>query len=130
MDAYYLEAVPPDLLKEEQDKITKQLADAGAALANIEVNWETVERNVNLALSLAGHLQAAYQQAKSATRRQCNQAVIEAAFVDVTGVVYTRLSRAFDDLLAEDFLERVEAEMKNRLPLFGTAVRIRTFWWR
>ena len=118
MDAYYLGAVPPELLKEEQDKITKQLGDAGAALANIEVNWETVERNVNMAIALAGHFQAAYQQAKPATRRQCNQAVMEAAFVDVTGVVYARLSRTFDELLAEDFIERLEAEFKESPSLF------------
>jgi site-specific DNA recombinase len=116
MDAYYQGAVPADLLKEEQDKITKQLADTGAALANIEVSWETIERNVNMALSLAGRFQTAYRQASKETKRQCNQAVIEAAFVDVTGVTYTRLTRAFDDLLANDFLDRVEAEMKNRHP--------------
>ena len=118
MDAYYVGAVPADLLKEEQDKITKQLADTGAALANIEVSWEIIERNVNMALALAGQFQAAYEQSSKATRRQCNQAVIEAAFVDVPGVVYTRLTKAFEDLLADDFLDRVEAEMKNRHPSF------------
>jgi site-specific DNA recombinase len=116
MDAYYVGAVPAELLKEEQDKITKQLADTGAALANIEVSWEIIERNVNMALALAGQFEAAYQQADKATRRQCNQSVIDAAFVDVPGVVYTRLTGAFEDLLAADFLERVEEAMKNRRP--------------
>jgi hypothetical protein len=114
MDAYYLGAVPAELLKEEQDKITKQLADAGAALANVEVNWQTIERNVNMAIALAGRLQAAYDQAKPPVRRQLNQAVIERAMVDVDGVVYARLTSAFDALLSEDFLGMVEAEMKNR----------------
>ncbi len=114
MDAYYAEAVPADLLKEEQDKITKQLADAGAALANVEVNWETIEHNVNMALSLAGQLESAYRQARSAAKRLLDQAVIKEALVDVKGVVYARLTPAFEGLLNENFLDLVEEELKNR----------------
>ena len=38
--------------------------------------------------------------------------------MDVTGVVYARLTPAFEGLLNEDFLDLVEEELKNRQPCY------------
>ena len=59
-----------DLFSEEQDRITKQLADAGAPLANAEVHAETLEANLRAALGLTCRLKEAYEQAKRPTRRR------------------------------------------------------------
>jgi hypothetical protein len=102
LQAHLAGAVPLELLKEQQDRITRQLADAGAALAATEVNWENIETNLRLALKLVATFEDAYRQAAPTTRRRINQAVFEAIALDVDGVTYTRLTDQFSLLLGED----------------------------
>lgn len=52
LDAHLADAIPLDLLKEKQDRITRQLADAQAALADAERGWEGLEVGVSTALDL------------------------------------------------------------------------------
>ncbi len=86
LQAHLADAVPVELLREEQDRITRQLADAGAALANNEIHWETIEDNVAVALGLANRFHDAYRRADKTTRRHLNQAVFEAVYVDIACV--------------------------------------------
>lgn len=51
LQAHLHGAITVELLKEEQDRITRQLADAGAALASSEINWNAAEANLGTALS-------------------------------------------------------------------------------
>ena len=45
LQAHLAGAVPVDLLKEEQESdYSSELANAGASLANIEVHWETFQK--------------------------------------------------------------------------------------
>jgi hypothetical protein len=46
-------AVPIDLLQEEQNRISTELADAEARMANAEVHWEYLEKNLDRALAFA-----------------------------------------------------------------------------
>ncbi|MEX1009033.1 MAG: zinc ribbon domain-containing protein [Acidimicrobiia bacterium] len=131
LQAHLAGAITLDLLKEQQDRITRQLADAGAALAATEIDWETIETNIHAALGLATHFEKAYRRAKPTTRRHMNQAVFEAVHVDVEGVVYARLAEPFAQLLADDLMDRLEHELKNPAPVQqDRGSRKRALWWR
>ena len=116
LQAYTAGAIALDLLKEEQTRIQKQLADAGAALAETEIHWETIVRNLEAALGLAQHFGTAYSRAKDQTKRQLNQAVFEGVYCDVEGIAYTRLAHPFAELLADDLMARLEDELKHPAP--------------
>ena len=90
--------MPLDLLHEEQERLTKELANAGAALASTELHWETIEQNLHRALDLVTDPQEAYRQGDASARRALNQAFFEAIYVDEDRVVYTRLAEPFAQL--------------------------------
>jgi hypothetical protein len=114
LQAHLAGAVPLDLLKEHQDRITAELANAGAALANTEVHWETVEANLQAALGLATRFGEAYRRASPTVRRHFNQAVLEWVRIDVDGeITQVELAQPFKILLDEDLPSRLAHEMEN-----------------
>jgi site-specific DNA recombinase len=114
LQAHLADAVPMDLLKEEQDRIAAEIANAAGALSNAEVHWESLEANLYKALVLASRLGEAYRLSTPAVRRQYNQAVFEAIGVDVEGtIVYTRMAQPFESFLDDGFLARLEREWEN-----------------
>jgi len=114
LQAHLAGAVPLDLLHEEQDRITRQLASAIGALANTEVHWETVERNLDLALGLAEEPQTAYKLSDAKGRRALNQAFFEGLYIDDPDrVAYARLAEPFAALLAEDLTVLLHGEKTN-----------------
>jgi len=114
LQAHMAGAVALDLLKEENDRITRQLAQAGAELANTEVDWDQVERNVSAAIKLASQLFDIYLEAEPTMRRRINQACWDGFDVDKGGVVGARLSDPMAALVAEDLIQQLGAENKNR----------------
>ena len=117
LQAHLSGAIALDLLKEEQDRIMAELANAGGRLASTEIHWETVETNVELALALMGDCQRLYREAGPETRRQLNQVFFEALLVDVDGVTYRRMAEPFGQFVAHDeFFAQLEREMKSRNP--------------
>ena len=114
LQAHLAGAVPTDLLKEEQARITNELANAGAALANLEVHWETFSANLKIALGLATRFGEAYRLAKPAERRWINQAVLERVNIDLDGeITGVDLAQPFKLLLDRDLIGKMELEMAN-----------------
>ncbi|MDZ7733875.1 MAG: recombinase family protein [Acidimicrobiia bacterium] len=74
-------AVPVDLLKEEQDRITKEIAQAQDQLRATDVDWDTVETNLTLALGLVSDCTQAYRRGGPRVRRRYNQAFLDAIYV-------------------------------------------------
>src|SRR5256885_15760262 len=83
LSAYTGGAIALDLLKEQQEQIMSELAEAGAALAATEIHWETIDANLQMALSLATRFELAYRQASPATQRALSHALFERIEVDV-----------------------------------------------
>lgn len=105
-------AIPVDLLKEEQDRIADELAQAQRQLNATDVDWDTVETNLTLALGLVSDCKQAYRRGGPQVRRRYNQAFWEAIFVDDDGVSYARLAQPFSQVLPEEIKESV-GETKN-----------------
>ena len=94
LQAHYAGAIPLDLMKEAQDRITRQLADAGAALANTEIDWGVYEGNINAAIGPINRLQVAYERARPTTRRKINQAAFKGFRVDKDGCSLSETERS------------------------------------
>jgi site-specific DNA recombinase len=108
-------AVPVDLLKEEQFRITMELGEAQRQLNATDVDWEMVETNLTLALGLVSDCKQAYRRGGPRVRRRYNQAFFEAVYVDSDGVSYARLTEPFSKVLPVEVLDRVQ-ETKNPEP--------------
>lgn len=112
LQAHLAGAVPLDLLREEQDRIGAELANAGAALANMEVDWTTIEANLDNAIQLTTNLQAAYQQCKPESRRKLIRALFKSIDVD-TDHLGSQLADPFAALLADDLAASIQRATKN-----------------
>lgn len=77
MEAHYAGVIPVDLLGQEQDRISKELAGIKTELDATNEKWEIIERNLGLALDLATDTHAAYLSAPEHIRRLFNQAFFE-----------------------------------------------------
>lgn len=105
MEAHYAGAIPVDLLGQEQDRISKALSGITTELDATNAKWETVERNLGLALDLATDCYAAYASAPAHVRRMFNQAFFERILVlrdddDRVGIaLQAELAAPFDTLL-------------------------------
>jgi len=117
LKAHLAGAVPLELLAEEQARITGELAQAGALMANSEVHWEELERNLHRALALASRLGSTYAKASEQVRRQMNQAIFEEILIEVGGsVVYARMAQPFAAFHDEEFRRWLEEGAQNPGP--------------
>jgi site-specific DNA recombinase len=110
LQAHLAGAVPVDLLREEQTRITRALAQAGGELANSEVDWQAVQRRLTAALGLVSQLSDIYANSDEATRKRINQAAWAGFDVDDDGVAGARLTDPMAALVAEDVLRALGAE--------------------
>ncbi len=81
MEAHYAGAVPVDLLGQEQERIAKALQKVSSQLAATSLEFEAVERNLQLALDLTVDCGAAYRDAPDDVKRMFNQAFFEKVLV-------------------------------------------------
>jgi site-specific DNA recombinase len=121
LQAHLAGAVPLDLLKEEQDRIGRELAQAGSELANSEVDWESVRSQVNAAISLISQLHDLYIRADLGIRRRINQACWDGFDVDAEGVVGGRMSDPMAALVAEDVVQALGAAQGIHEPFEGVS---------
>jgi len=102
LDAHYADAVPLSLLKTEQTRISKEIANAQERLSLVEGNYSSAERNLDRALSLVQDCEAAYRNASDKVRRQFNQAFFKRLLIDSDYNVDGELAAPFDVLLSDE----------------------------
>ena len=104
LKAHLAGAVPIDLLQEEQNRISTELANAGALMANAEVHWEYLEKNLDRALAFASNLGDAYAMASPQVRRNLNQSMFEEIAIEVDGsIVHAPMQQPFAAFHDEEF---------------------------
>lgn len=102
LQAHYAGAVPLDLLKSEQDRIARRLADIDARLIAVDIAFDKIETYLRESLHYATHSYKAYTHATPQERRLLNQAF------------FTRITVHEDDVeveLAEPFMTLLSDEM-------------------
>ncbi|MHB8380521.1 MAG: recombinase family protein [Acidimicrobiales bacterium] len=118
LEAHYAGAVPVDLLGREQERISRALNKIATQLAATSLEFEAVERNLQLALDLTVDCGAAYRDAPEHIKRMFNQAFFAKVLViqDDEGISGVRLEaelrEPFDTLLGSD-LKAAEAALQR-----------------
>ena len=87
LQAHYAEAVPLDLLKREQDRLTREIADAEETLNVSVLSLDKTEAAVSMAVDLAANCHRLYLDAPDSIRQLLNQAFFTHIYVDPDGTV-------------------------------------------
>jgi site-specific DNA recombinase len=103
LQAHYAGAIPLDLLKTEQDRITGQLEVVQARLTASHAEYDRIEQNLKKALDLAGDCHRMYLEANDLTRRLLNQAFFERLYIDEDGI-RAALAEPFTTLLGPEVM--------------------------
>jgi site-specific DNA recombinase len=96
--AFYANAIPLELLKAEQDRISREEQSARSELDVTEedlAGWQDV---LSMAIRLAGKCHAAYLKARPSVRRRFNEAVLEAVYVKDRKIARSEFSKVFAPL--------------------------------
>jgi DNA invertase Pin-like site-specific DNA recombinase len=102
LDAHYANAIPLDLLKTEQARITAEITTSAARLAAVDNDFNSAETNLTKALTLIQDCEAAYRSAPDKLRRQFNQAFFKRLLIDDNYNVTGELAEPFETLLSEE----------------------------
>lgn len=100
MEAHYAEAVPLDLLREEQRRIAAELGRIQESLARTDDHRVLVEANLQKALDLAEDCYEAYLTSAPFVRRLFNQTFFKKLYIEDEDSVRSELAAPFDTLLA------------------------------
>lgn len=115
MKAHYQGALPVELMKEEQDRITAELEETGRAIWAAEVQLEQMETLIRRSMQFLSRCYETYVSSPPAIRRQLNQAMFEAFFVTHDGSLVAKPTEFFRTLLRTDAL-RVKNGRGSRGP--------------
>jgi site-specific DNA recombinase len=114
LQLHYADAVPIELFKSEQERITRELENARQGLASISLEFDQIEQNMTRALELARDCHSAYVAAPERVRRHFNQAFFEKIYVRDDGEVRHDLAEPFRILLDPELSNRLRQSQKQR----------------
>jgi site-specific DNA recombinase len=98
--AFYGNAIPIELLKSEQHRLTREESAAKRELDVTEADLDGWENVLRTAIELAGNCHAAYLKARPSVRRRFNQAVLEAVSVKDRKIARAEFSEVFAPLFS------------------------------
>ena len=81
LQAHYENAIPVELLRKEQQRITHSLTAANHRIQTLEQDLEDKEELVSQALDIAQHMASAYHHAPNHIRRMLNQLLFEHVYL-------------------------------------------------
>jgi site-specific DNA recombinase len=115
LDAHYADAVPLDLLKSEQERLTREIESAEGRLAEVESDFKKAGTNLKRALTRAGDCETAYREAAGPLRRQFNLAFFRRLLIDDEYTVTGELAEPFDTLLGNELRRAVVVRTNEKL---------------
>ncbi len=99
LQAHYADAISLDVMRSEQARITRGLAQAEERLTALDSSHDKVIGNLQRALDLAGDCGRAYAEAPDDIRRAMNQALFTAIYVEDDQHVRGELAEPFKTIL-------------------------------
>ena len=102
LQAHYAGAIPLDLLKKEQDRITASLETIAHRIAAHHGHYAEARANLDDSLELLSNVADIYANADDANRRLCNQALFKAIYVDEDNDVRVGYRSPYDGLSGAD----------------------------
>lgn len=102
LQAHYAGAVPLDLLKSEQDRISARLENIANRITSHHDEYAAVRANVDDSLGLLVDIADMYKGGDGAERRLCNQALFNRIFIDEDGEVRPQFGSPFGTLCNDE----------------------------
>lgn len=121
MQAYYAEAVPLEILKAEQTRLSAEIMLCEERMKTLSASHEQVQRVLELAIQLAGNCHQAYLKAKPETRRLFNQAFFEAIYVKDRKIERAQYTELFAALFQPEGSDKESLVEARRIELRSTA---------
>ena len=112
LQAYYDDALPADLLREEQDRIATEQRKAEKLIASCTAEYERMNRNLDRAIDKITNLHVTYRISDDEGRRKINQGFFEKLFIVEDGVSGSDLAAPYAQLLDADLEGRIRAEQQ------------------
>ncbi len=98
LQAHYAGAIPLDLLKREQDRITASLETIEHRITAHHGHYAAARENLDDSLKLLYNAADIYEHADDANRRLCNQALFRAIYIDEDNDVRVGYRNPYDGL--------------------------------
>jgi site-specific DNA recombinase len=114
LHAHYAGAVPLDLLRQEQDRLTTEIAQAEAHLETAERFSGDVQATLDMALDLLANCHRAYRKVPGHLRRQFNQALYERLLVHDDRITGAKIAEPFATLADPDLPQRLDGGATGR----------------
>ncbi len=113
MRAYYNGAISQEFLKEEQQRIDRDLGKARALLHASEGEWQSIGAILDRLLSLCEDSHTLYTTAPALVQRQLNQAVFKRFWIIDKGIHGADLFPPLAQLLGDDLADLLSQETRN-----------------
>lgn len=113
LQAHYAGAIPLDLLKKEQDRITAGLETIKNRIDAHHDEYATARNNLDDSLNLLEHAADIYARCDDANRRLCNQAFFTRIYIEDDGDVRVGYARPFDALTDSEVQSNALAWAEN-----------------
>jgi site-specific DNA recombinase len=91
--AHYDDAIPLELLKAEQKRITREMADCEEIVRQSQIEYAAIEANLEKALKLASACGREYAKASQIVRRLFNQAFFEKFVIENGDIIEAPFTR-------------------------------------
>jgi site-specific DNA recombinase len=101
LNAHYEGAVPLDLLRSEQARLSREITIAEAAVSEADVDVKKIEQNLSELSAVVANWAEAYRTNSPEGRRRLNQAIWEKLLIKQEEVVEAKLAPPFNGLLAD-----------------------------
>jgi hypothetical protein len=98
LEAYLAEALPLDLLKQEQNRIASELRDAGTKLDALSLHNDQIEKWVEDIILIASNCYLAYLKASPSNRRGFNQALFKKIYIKNKKISDRKFTDLFDTI--------------------------------
>lgn len=100
LEAHYADAIPLDLLKQEQATLERAMADIETRFSALEQNYMDVKKNLDMVLELATNAKKLYTAAPEHIKRMLNQVFFEKVLVHAHDDVKPEKTLVFEALLS------------------------------
>ena len=108
--AYLAEALPLEVLKTEQTRVQRELAQARILIGQYEEDYQAIEAALDEALLMCRHGALAYEYAEPEVRRQLIQAAFDKLWVVGAEIAGCDLKPGYMALLDEDLVAELERQ--------------------
>ena len=100
LEAHYADAIPLDLLKEEQAALERAIVDIEVRFSALEQNYADVKKNLDRALELATNARKLYMSAPEHIKRMLNQVFFDRVLVHAHDDIKPERTSVFEALLS------------------------------